>query len=507
MSSLAQNSSREGKLNELMERNSVREILARIIDFIAARYPEAYIVGGCVRDRLLGRESKDFDFVVPKDAIRLARDLSQRFKKPFVPLDEERDTGRVVFRDPQGHIFYVDIARRNGQTMEEDLRSRDFTINAIAVPAREWQEPHPRWIDPLGGRDDLRRRLIRMASPTAFRDDPARMLRAVRFAATLDFAIEDETLRRIKGDSALLLRASIERLRDEFCYILAQEDSARYILLLDELNLLGQLLPPLEPLKGMMQTYPHHLDGFAHTIETLRQLELVLAELKAPSPCNERFAPMHQNVGELRDLIWGHLGQKTAGERNRLIVLKLATLLHDVGKPSTLSVDEEGLTHFYGHEKEGAAEAARVMRRLRFSTQEVRGTRTIVAHHMRPALLSREPKVTRRAVYRFFRDTGSWGVEVCLLALADHLATWLDELIPERWERRTQVVGMLLEHYFWHREVIAPPPLIRGDELIEALGLEPGPIVGKLLEAIREAQAAGEVKTKDEALKLAEELV
>lgn len=170
-------------------------------------------------------------------------------------------------------------------------------------------------------------------------------------------------------------------------------------------------------------------------------------------------------------------------------------------------MDEEGLTHFYGHERKGAEEAVRAMRRLHFSTQEVRGTRTIVAHHMRPALLSKEPKVTRRAVYRFFRDTGSWGVEVCLLALADHLATWLDELIPERWERRTQVVGMLLEHYFRHQEVIAPPPLIRGDELIKALGLEPGPLIGKLLEAIREAQAADEVKTKDQALKLARHLL
>ncbi|HDN80895.1 MAG TPA: CCA tRNA nucleotidyltransferase [Chloroflexi bacterium] len=481
--------------------------LKHIIQFVASRYPDAYLVGGCVRDRLLGRGSKDFDFVVPQGALELAREIARRFRGVFVPLDEERDTGRVVFREPEGRFFFVDIARCNGDTLEEDLRRRDFTINAIAVRASDWDKPQPEWIDPLGGREDLRRKLIRMASPTAFRDDPARMLRAIRFAASLGFTIGDETLRQIREDSPLLLRASIERLRDEICYILAQGNTAQHILLMDELGLLEQLFPPLGPLKGMMQTYPHHLDGFQHTIETLRQLDWVLAELSAPSPREGRAAPLHHNLGELKVAILEHINQKTAGERNRLVILKLATLLHDVGKPATLSIDERGITHFYGHEWEGAREAAKAVRRLRFSNQEVEGVGIIVAHHMRPALLSREPEVTRRAIYRFFRDTGSWGVEICLLALADHLATWMEGLTPERWERRTYVVGMLLEHYFRRKEVIAPPPLVRGGELIKALGLEPGPIVGKLLEAVREAQAAGEIRTKDEALHLAEKLL
>jgi putative nucleotidyltransferase with HDIG domain len=202
-----------------------------------------------------------------------------------------------------------------------------------------------------------------------------------------------------------------------------------------------------------------------------------------------------------------HLAVEVSGGRDRALSLKLAALLHDVGKPATRSQGEDGRIHFYNHEPVGAHMAATRMRALRFGRDETERVRVIVGQHLRPAHLARTDRVTRRAVYRYFRATGCAGVEVALLSLTDHLATWGPNLQEQRWTRRLEVAETLLTHYFERREeTVAPPPLITGHDLMAELGLDAGPEVGRLLEAVREAQAAGEVGTRGEALALAERL-
>ncbi len=475
---------------------STDKLIGKIIAFIQEKHPDAYLVGGCVRDRLMGREIKDFDFVVTRDAIPLGRELADRFRGAFVVLDEQRDFSRVVFRD-----FYVDLARMVGKDLMEDLSHRDFTINAMAVRLEDWEKDPPPVIDPHGGREDLKARVIRRLSPHSFLEDPCRILRAIRFSAQLRFEIEPETLREMAEHAPRLALVSRERLRDELAFILAERDSTRYIRLMDELGILKELFPELEPLKGLFQSYPHHLDCFRHTLETLSRLEWLLEELKNP----EAEGPgqsLSAHLSGMQENILGHLEREIVAGRKALIALKMAVLLHDLGKPYTLTVDERG-THFYGHEREGATIAADVMERFRFSSKEVKGVYTIVLNHMRPALLAQEGPLSRRAIHRFWRDVGDWGVETCLLSLADHLATWMEDLIPERWEGRVRVAGELLTAYFNHREEILPKPVVRGDELMEALGIKPGPIVGKLLKVVQEAQAEGKVRAKEEAIELA----
>ncbi len=465
---------------------STDKLLKQIIAFIKEKHPDAYLVGGCVRDRLMGRECKDFDFVVAHDAIPLGRELAERFRGGFVLLDEQRDFSRVVFKD-----FYVDLARIVGKDILEDLSHRDFTINAMAVLLDDWDKDPMPILDPFGGKRDLKARTIRRLSPLSFPEDPCRILRAVRLAAQLRFEIDPQTLKEMAEYASLLFMVSRERLRDEFALILAERDSSRYVKLLDELGILKELIPELERLRGLHQSYPHHLDGLNHTLETLSWLEWLLDD----QILSARF-------GGIKESILRHLKRHVAANRHALIVLKIATLLHDLGKPDTLTVDDKG-THFYGHEKEGATIATSVMKRLRFSSREIEGVYTIVLNHMRPALLAQEGVLSRRAIHRFWRDTGDWGVETCLLSLADHLATWMEDLIPERWESRVKVAKELLTAYFNHREEFLPKPLVRGDEIIEALGLKPGPTVGTLLRLVQEAQVEGEVKTKEEAIELA----
>jgi len=473
-----------------------RNLLERIIAFIRENHPEAYLVGGCVRDRLMGKESRDFDFVVPEGTISLAREIADRFRGAFVLLDEKREFARVVFRD-----FYIDLARRVGKDTLEDLSHRDFTINAMAVPLEDWgKEPLP-IIDPYGGKRDLELGLIRRLCPSTFLEDPCRILRAVRFSAQLRFTIDPETLKEMAEHAHRLIIVSRERLRDEISLTLAESDSHRYVALMDELGILKVLFPELEPLKGLHQSHPHHLDAYRHTIETLARLEWLLLELNNPR-LEGPGQTLVTHLEELKGAINQHLERRISGERKSLVTIKLAALFHDLGKPFTLTVDERG-THFYGHEREGAFIAQSIMERFHFSSREIEGVYKIIANHMRPALLAQEGPLTKKAIHRFWRDVGEWGVETCLLSLADHLATWMEDLIPERWEKRVWVAKELLIAYFKHREEFFPTPLVRGNELIETLGLKPGPIVGKLLRKIQEAQVEGEVRSREEAFELA----
>ncbi len=467
-------------------------------------------VGGVVRDMLLGRPLHDWDFAVERDAMGLARAVADALDGAYFPLDEERDTARVVVRNRRGRRIELDFAGLRGETLLADLRGRDFTINAMAV------EPEGVLIDPLGGLADLQAQLVRAIGPQAFDEDPLRMLRAVRLAAELEMRLEAKTAAWIIQRAESLTRASPERIRDEFVRILATPSPAEHVHMLDELRLLAQVVPEVDPLKEQPQSPPHRFDVWWHTLLVIDAVAGILDVVHGRPPFPRLYADAPESAwDDVKTLLEPfashlrrHLSVRLRGGRKRQTLLVLAALCHDLGKPVTCTEDERGHLHFYGHEREGTRIATRRLRHLRFSQPEVKRVATIVRAHLRPGHLARiRGPVTRRAIYRFFRDTGSAGVEVSLLSLADHLATWGPNLEPDRWARRLEVGQLLLGHYFErHEETIAPRPLVDGRELIESLGIEEGPLVGRLLEAIREAQAAGEVRTREEALALARRL-
>lgn len=486
--------------------------LKQICTIAAACGIQVWVVGGVVRDALLGRPVHDWDFAADRDALGLARAVGDTLGGAYFPLDTERGAGRVILVTEHGVRLELDFAVLRGDDLEADLAVRDFTINAMAL------DETGALVDPLGGEADLKARRIHATSERAFQDDPLRMLRAMRLEAELGFETEPQTAAWIRRDAPLLALPSAERLRDEFMRGLGFPGASIYVQRLDELGLLVHVMPELESLKGVVQSPPHRFDVWRHTLATVATLEMVIAAVigdASPWPGSRAVADappaawgdiaraLSQFSGDVRE----HLATELCDGRDRATLLKLAALLHDVGKPGTWSEGADGYSHFYGHEPAGARIAAARLRKLRFSRDEVKRVRTIVEGHLRPPHLARANKVTRRAIYRYFRATDDAGVEIVLLSLADHLATWGPNLRERRWARRLEVAELLLSHYFERREeTIAPPPLVSGHDLMTELRLEAGPEIGRLLEALREAQAAGEVRTREEALALAAQM-
>ena len=497
------------------ERKSVLEKVRRLLSEHSC---EGYVVGGYVRDQLLGRETHDLDFAVRQEAIALARQAANRLGGAFVPLDQERQTARVVLRD-QDQLFYVDFATLRGDSVQADLAVRDFTINAMAVNAQD-TSPHPQLIDPHGGQQDLEEGMIRGVSDTVFRDDPIRLLRAVRLAAELGMQVESHTEQLMGRDASLITHSSAERARDELCKTLGTARAADGLRYLDQLGILTLLIPELEPLRGLEQPPPHHQDVFDHSLATVEELERIFATLplivnRVQQMRAEKEVPEAKVWGYLSDALspfagqmLAHLKENVVDERSRLMLLKLVGLLHDSGKATTAKLDKRGRIRFFGHQMEGAALAARVLRRLRFGNREVRLVQTVIRHHMRPLQLAQQEKVTRRAIYRFFKDTRDMGVDVLLHSLADDLALWHPGQDLAKWQKLLDTVRLLLSKYYGeYDEVIVPPPLISGSDLISRFSIQPGPAIGRLLQAVQEGQAAGEIATREEALRLAETLL
>jgi len=338
----------------------------------------------------------------------------------------------------------------------------------------------------------------------------------VRVEASLDFEIEPQTAAWIRRDAGLLTQPSAERVRDEFIRLLAIRNAAAHLQRLDEFGLLVHVLPELEPLKTVAQSPPHRFDVWHHSLLVVDALEGVLAavgedDIEPPVLTGAplvAWGDVRRTLGQFAKDIAVHLAVEVSSGRNRAGLLKLAALLHDVGKPKTASQSDDGRIHFYNHEPMGAQIAAARLLELRFSRGEIERMRVLVGQHLRPAHLARAKRITRRAVYRYFRATSCGGVDVVLLSLADHLATWGPNLQERHWTRMLEMAETLLTHCFErYHETVDPPSLVTGRDLMAELGLTPGPKIGRLLEKLREAQAAGEVQTRDEALALAERVI
>lgn len=483
-------------------------LLTRLRPLLAGRGHPVYLVGGAVRDALLGRTSHDLDFVVPRDAVKLAFAVGDALGLPAYVLDRERDIGRVVL--PDGDTT-LDFARFRGDDLAADLRDRDFTLNAMALPAGAVVADDV--IDPCDGRADLAAGVVRPTHAGAVTGDPVRALRAVRMALQFDLTLHADTVAQFPAAAARLADGviSAERIRDELFKLLLLDRPDAAVALLQTHGLLAAVLPAVDRLESVAQSPPHHAAVGRHTRDVLAWLVRVLGALPgtaddAPA-ANDALAADLTGLAPYADRLRNHLARAVDGAVSDDLLLRLGALFHDVGKADTQTVDADGRIRFIGHDDVGAALTDAALRGMRLSSAAVDHVCTIVAGHMRPLLLSRDDGVSRRAAYRYFRDCGSAGLDITLLALADHLATYDGHGPDDQWARLRAVVTALLGHYFdGYETTVKPPPLLSGRDVMRELGLPSGPEIGRILRALEEAQAAGDIHTRDDALALARRL-
>lgn len=469
-----------------------RSLIEAILKIARKRRVKLYLVGGYLRDILLGREKNnpDIDFCLKRGAINFGGEVARELKCGFVILDKTHGCGRVV-KKMNNKIYTLDFTDFRGKTLEDDLLHRDFTINALSIELEKFFAAggiEDLTIDPYKGREDLKLKVVRLVNKKAFDEDPLRLLRAFSLAIIFGFKIDKETLKAIKLKAKGLSGVSYERIRDELFKILGRPGSFSYLQQLDKLKILKIIIPEIEIMRGVKQGPYHHLDVWQHTLETIRQLELLIIELK--------------NNREVQD----YLDEIISPARSRRALIKLGALLHDTGKPAALR-REDGKTKFHGHERIGSDITRNICERLKLSNDEMDSLEKMVLWHLRPGYLADNEDLTPRAIFRYFRDTQKEGVSILLISIADQRATKGPLTSKESRIHHEKVVLNLIKEYFRRKKEKKFPRLIGGDDLLKKFKLEPSPLIGKILREIEELQAIGKIKNKKEALDAARKFI
>lgn len=443
-----------------------------------------WLVGGAVRDRLLGRPTSDYDVAVQENPQTIARELGRATRGYAFALSEGFGAWRVVARD---HAWQIDLLPVGGESIEDDLRKRDLTINAIAEPLSG-----SGYIDPFGGLEDLRAHRLRMVSPEAFAEDPLRTLRLARLACELEFDVDPGTAAVATDNAPGLREVAPERIFGELKRLLVTDRAVEGLELMDRMAATQAVLPELAELRGVEQSPYHHLDVHEHTLA-------VLAETIELEKEPEQWLGVHA------DAVRRFLSEPFANELTRGGALRFGALFHDVAKPQTRKVTPEGRITFLGHDRTGAEMAHSALARLRASERLCEHVAALARNHLRLGFLVHQMPLTRRAIYGYLRACEPVQVDVTLLSVADRIATrgkGAQDAIARHIELAQQLLGEALA---WR--VRRPRPPLRGDELARAIGLRPGPELGRVLQELEEASFAGEIHSREEAIERAQQLV
>lgn len=448
--------------------------------------PELTLIGGVVRDMLLDRQPKDIDLVCV-NAQAAATIIAKASDAKVVTFQKRKQEScyRLVSRENPDQ--FLDIAPMQGDTLEEDLSKRDFTINAMARLVTKAGLGD--LIDPLHGKHDLEQKQIRMTAEAAFDRDPVRMVRAFRFAAQLGFQIQDSTLEMIKEKAALLRQSAPERIMAELLLLLRVNPSFDIIRLMDETRILEVIVPEITAMQGCGQNSFHHKDVWGHSLIVFENCESIHRHIEV------FFGDQAPQVREVLD------------QGNRLPLLKLGALLHDLGKPKTKGENAEtGRITFYGHDQIGAELIQTIAERLKMSTQDRELLKVLVGEHLHVQVLS-QPEVKASTRMRFFRKYRDLAVMVIILGLADIKGRLGPDTRPEEAGHFAVWAREAVARYFQKiRPALDQRPLINGRDLLE-LGLAPGPRIGLILEDIQRAQDDGMILDREQALELAGRLV
>lgn len=473
-------------------RPEIQSLLQEVEVFALAKKVRLFIVGGFLRDFFLRRtkENPDIDFCLARGGIAFGRQLAMHLHAGYVVLDAKNKSCRVV-KKKKKQIITLDFTDFRGKDLATDILHRDFTMNTLAVGLSDVLSKSfsPKiLIDRLDAQADMRRKIVRMANPLSFDEDPLRIIRAFSMSAIFGFTIEKKTVQAIKKKKKLLTGVSYERIRDELFKILDSPKSYWYIKQLDDAGILSVILPELDCMRKVAQGPYHHLDVWKHSLESLKQFDLLCAKVSQDHPMKE------------------YLGQAVSGDHKRRALIALAMLLHDIGKPGTKR-RRDGKTVFRGHERLGRDITKEIARKFKLSNDETNALCGMVFWHLRPGYLGDFKKVTPRAAFRYFRDTADEAAGTLLLSLADQRATRGPLTTDESRLQHERICSGLIKEFFRRKNAVELSRLLNGDEVMKIFKLQPSELVGKVLRHVAELQAIGKIKTKEQAIEASRKVV
>ena len=463
--------------SKIIEKIKSDEILSKIIDKFDN---EIYLVGGTVRDFYMGLESTDRDIIVmDEDARDFALKLSELFQATFVPLDEENKIYRIVLPDK---INYIDVTNPVGDSIEKDLMRRDLTINAIAVNIRTGE-----LIDISGGVTDIMNKCINYVNELNFVDDPLRLLRVYRFQALYGFQLASETINAVCKYSDLIHKPAVERINYELLKLFGGEYAHVALENMNKTWILEEIFPFVKELKQVPPNSHHHLDLFHHSIETVKQVQILYNE--APDEVKE------------------HLRRIDFGGFSRLAHLKLAAFMHDIGKFSTWTI-EEGKHRFIKHDDVGSKMSVKILKDLHFSNKQIDYISSMIKYHIYPSHVMTSPQITEKIMMRYVRKMDTNSIDAIILVQADRLSACGPEITDQIVERNITSLNMLLRFYLEARETLKPlPKLLSGNDVMQILNIKPSKRLGEIMEALHEAQISGDVITKEHAIEFVKNMV
>ena len=448
---------------------------------ILPRLKGTYIIGGSVRDLLLGRTPTDYDIAVTGNPEQFAKKLIAKSNGHLVRLGKP---GQMIVRVISDDIIF-DITSLNGTSIEENLNQRDFSINAIAYDLYS-----VKIIDCLGGLQDLANKKIRMISKEIFKKDPVRLIRAYRIGACLNFEIEAKTATAIKSNAKLLKNTAGERIRVELFTMLGTSTSYLYLSQMATSGLLTATFPDLDRLKGCFQNHHHHFDVFEHTMRAYDHLETLLNDPGKILP--DTSAKIHQYI-----------------HKNKPALIKCAILLHDIGKPLMKTLDSSGKCHFYGHARKSADMAQKISQRLRFSNHERQFIDGMIRNHMKPLSLFtafEKKTLTQKGITRFYKKCGGYVPALLLAAIADTKAK--QNTLNDKNKAFKSFLKKMIFDFFYHYQPLKDElPLITGRDLIHVFGLTPSPLFRKILDLVDDAKLTKTITNRSEALELIKDVL
>lgn len=434
---------------------------------------EVYLVGGAVRDFLSGKTSCDRDLLVLNADVKdFAKLLAEFFNATFIELDKKNEIYRLVLKDK---INYLDITKPLKNSVAEDLKHRDLTINSLAVNLKTFEI-----VDSTGGVKDFHEKILRCYMESAITDDPLRLLRFFRFQAVYGFEVAQETKEWVKKYKTLLEKPAVERKNYEIIKLFSGAYAHEALLTMDECGLLEELFPFVKEYKKVPKNSHHHLDLFHHLVETVRQIHIIYENSK-------------QEVKE-------HLEKYDFGANSRLAHLKFAGFLHDLGKFSTWTIDEEGRHRFIKHDDVGSKMAKEFLTNSKFSKKQTAYICNMIKYHIYPSGVVSAPELNEKVMMRFIRKMQEDCIDIITMAKADRLSARGEAITEEVVQNNLGLLEKLQEFYLAQKYTVVVKKLLDGNEIMQILEIKAGPQLGNIIQKLYEAQLNGDITSKEQAI-------